>query len=73
VTKPPRRPRDLNQWAKDMVDLATGAATDEVSAGEPKSPTTNRKRPGPEPNRCVGAISIRPRPPWLRLKLLPKP
>ena len=24
----PKRPRDLNQWAKRMVDLATGAATD---------------------------------------------
>jgi hypothetical protein len=26
MTKPPKRPRDLNQWAKHMVDLATGAA-----------------------------------------------
>jgi hypothetical protein len=26
MTKHPRRPRDLNQWAKRMVDLATGAA-----------------------------------------------
>ena len=26
--KHPKRPRDLNQWAKHMVDLATGAATD---------------------------------------------
>jgi len=24
--KHPKRPRDLNQWAKHMVDLATGAA-----------------------------------------------
>jgi hypothetical protein len=24
--KHPKRPRDLNQWAKRMVDLATGAA-----------------------------------------------
>ena len=23
----PKRPRDLNQWAKHMVDLATGNAT----------------------------------------------
>jgi hypothetical protein len=28
MTKPPKRPRDLNQWAKHMVDLATGAAQD---------------------------------------------
>ena len=26
--KHPKRPRDLNQWAKRMVDLATGAASD---------------------------------------------
>ncbi len=39
MTKHPKRPRDLNQWAKHMVDLATGAATDESPAGEPKSPT----------------------------------
>ena len=26
--KHPKRPRDLNQWAKRMVDIATGDATD---------------------------------------------
>jgi len=26
--KRPKRPRDLNQWAKSMVDLATGNAQD---------------------------------------------
>ena len=26
MTKRPRRPHDLNQWAKHMVDLATGNA-----------------------------------------------
>jgi hypothetical protein len=26
--KHPKRPRDLNQWAKRMVDIATGAAHD---------------------------------------------
>jgi hypothetical protein len=26
TAKPPKRPRDLNQWAKRMVDLATGSA-----------------------------------------------
>ncbi len=26
--KHPKRPRDLNQWAKRMVDIATGEATD---------------------------------------------
>jgi hypothetical protein len=26
--KHPKRPRDLNQWAKRMVDIATGAVND---------------------------------------------
>jgi hypothetical protein len=26
--KHPKRPRDLNQWAKRMVDIATGAISD---------------------------------------------
>ena len=33
--KHPKRPRDLNQWAKHMVDLATGAAS------EPPPPAKN--------------------------------
>jgi hypothetical protein len=28
MTKSPKRPRDLHQWAKRMVDIATGAADD---------------------------------------------
>jgi hypothetical protein len=36
--KPLKRPRDLNQWAKHMVDLATGQATDGVRPEERKSP-----------------------------------
>jgi hypothetical protein len=28
MIKHPKRPRDLNQWAKRMVDLATGAVSD---------------------------------------------
>jgi hypothetical protein len=35
MTKLPKRPRDLNQWAKHMVDLATGAAQ------EPTPPAKN--------------------------------
>ncbi len=31
MTKAPKRPRDLNQWAKRMIDIATG----EVEDGEP--------------------------------------
>jgi hypothetical protein len=28
MSKAPKRPRDLNQWAKRMVDIATGEARD---------------------------------------------
>jgi hypothetical protein len=28
MTKHPKRPRDLNQWAKRMVDIATGQVED---------------------------------------------
>lgn len=35
--KHPKRPRDLNEWAKSMADLATGAAS-EPTPGEPKNP-----------------------------------
>lgn len=28
TTKPPKRPHDLNQWAKRMVDIATGEVDD---------------------------------------------
>ena len=28
IPKAPKRPRDLNEWAKRMVDIATGEATD---------------------------------------------
>jgi len=32
--KHPKRPRDPNQWAKFMVDIATGAAEDQPSPGD---------------------------------------
>jgi hypothetical protein len=35
MTTQPKRPRDLNQWAKRMVDIATGEASDrELTAEE---------------------------------------
>jgi hypothetical protein len=37
MAKPPKRPRDLNQWAAQMVALATGAAT-ETNPDEGKDP-----------------------------------
>jgi hypothetical protein len=32
--KHPKRPRDLNQWAKRMVDIATGEASDAAPTAE---------------------------------------
>jgi hypothetical protein len=45
MTKPPKRPRDLNQWAKHMVDLATGNITerDPDSGKDPSAVTLGRK------------------------------
>jgi hypothetical protein len=39
--KHPKRPRDMNQWAKRMVDLATGQ-----DAGPPETGLTKRARAG---------------------------
>ena len=44
MSKAPKRPRDLNQWAKRMVDLATGSA-DEVTP-PPLSEVAERGRKG---------------------------
>jgi hypothetical protein len=40
MTKAPQRPRDLNQWAKAMVDIATG----EVKDATTESPKQARAR-----------------------------
>lgn len=42
--KHPKRPRDLSQWAKHMVDLATGAVQEPASA--PESPAAELGRRG---------------------------
>jgi hypothetical protein len=34
MPKTPKRPRDLNQWAKRMVDIATGEADNRLSKGD---------------------------------------
>ena len=38
TTKTPRRPRDANQLAKRIVDLATGEATESTLVGDGKDP-----------------------------------
>jgi len=42
--KRPKRPRDLNEWAKHMVDLATGNAAE--PAPQPTSDAAERGRKG---------------------------
>jgi hypothetical protein len=55
--KHPKRPRDLNQWAKRMVDIATGEANDD------------QKRSGhPAPRKMK--ITIRPKDDPLRARTL---
>ena len=43
MTKPPKRPRDANQLAKLIADIATGDATD---ARPPESPMAEMGRTG---------------------------
>ena len=38
AAKQPKRPRDLNQWARHMVDLATGGAEEPKPAPDTKDP-----------------------------------
>jgi hypothetical protein len=45
MPKTPKRPRDLNQWAKRMVDLATG----ETSAKKDKPAAPKKSRPRKRP------------------------
>jgi hypothetical protein len=40
--KHPKRPRDLNQWAKHMVDIATGAGVE----GAPTAKQTRARKGG---------------------------
>jgi len=45
--KRPKRPRDLNQWAKHMVDLATGAAHEaDPNAGKNPSAVAKGRKGG---------------------------
>ena len=37
MPKHPKRPRDLNQWAKHIVDVASGESDDHEVAGQPKN------------------------------------
>jgi hypothetical protein len=56
MTKLPKRPRDLNQGAKRIVDIATGEASDreltpEERSFDPAASSMGRKR---DPARVMG-------------------
>jgi hypothetical protein len=59
MTKIPKRPRDLNQWAKTMVDIATGAVEDREPTPEElgKNPiaVSRGKSGGPRGGRARAA------------------
>jgi hypothetical protein len=46
MNKSPKRPRDLNEWAKRMVDIATG----EVDDGDQIAV--------PDPNKDAAAVAL---------------
>ena len=47
MAKLPKRPRDLNEWAKRMVDIATG----EVSNGDSTRESPPVKGPSEKPRK----------------------
>jgi hypothetical protein len=79
--KHPKRPRDLNQWSKCMVDIATGAASDreptpEEQGKDPAAVTRGRlggakggkaraEKLSPEERRLSAQKAVRAR--WSRL------
>jgi hypothetical protein len=52
MTKAPKRPRDLNQWAKRMVDIATGEADDHERTPEELALTST------DPINTVSAVLV---------------
>ena len=53
MTKHPKRPRDLNQWAKRMVDIATGEVTDQSQEMTVKRASKAGSRGGPARARAL--------------------
>lgn len=43
IDKKPKRPADLNQWAKRMLDIATGEASDAPREADRRLPSTPPK------------------------------
>ncbi len=53
--KSPKRPRDLNQWAKHMVDLATGEVDQNDKKEHPKKDAPKQAVSKPARGRKVGS------------------
>jgi hypothetical protein len=58
-SKHSKRPRDLNQWAKHLVDLATGVVQEPESA--PESPAAELGRRGGQIGGKVRAERMTPK------------
>jgi hypothetical protein len=47
MTKPPKRPRDVNEWARHMVDLVTGQVSEtDPDAGKDQAAVSLGRRGG---------------------------
>jgi hypothetical protein len=57
--KHPKRPRDLNQWAKSMADIATGQV--EEREPTPKVPLSKKEAAGIGGKRRAVTLSKKPR------------
>jgi hypothetical protein len=51
MTKAPKRPRDLNEWAKRMVDIATGEVEDREPTPEEQGKDLRHRRLGKKAGR----------------------
>jgi hypothetical protein len=51
MAEPPKRPRDLNEWQKFLVDIATGGA-----AGKPPTPEKQEKDPAAAASARAGGL-----------------
>jgi hypothetical protein len=58
MTSTPKRPRDLNQWAKRMVDIATGEATDHGPTPEEQGKSARAVARG----KLAARVALKPEP-----------
>lgn len=60
MTKHPKRPRDLNQWAKRMVDLATMDDEDRARLTQQRSSSVTLKGESELDNQKPGKKGVPP-------------